>query len=167
MDRGKGAKAIVSLAGIGRLTPNMLLLGFKRDWSKSSDELLQYVTMIKSAFEANLAMGILRVKNGFDYSKIIGSEVVVDKKKEEKEKKKKEKELKKQQKKGKIHPVEESAAVPGPDALSAVAALKIEDEIQPKQRRVSVFRGQDGELLDTKHLAGLQMFQASKTRLFK
>ena len=54
----------------------MVMLGFKRDWMRNSAECRQYVDILFAGFRHNLSIGILRVKQGFDYSKIIASEEV-------------------------------------------------------------------------------------------
>ena len=54
----------------------MVMLGFKRDWMRNSAECRQYVDILFAGFRHNLSIGILRVKSGFDYSKIIASEEV-------------------------------------------------------------------------------------------
>ena len=59
-----------------QLSPNMVMLGFKRDWMRNSAECRQYVDILFAGFRHNLSIGILRVKQGFDYSKIIASEEV-------------------------------------------------------------------------------------------
>ena len=168
MNLGEGGKSVISLAGLGKLSPNMIMLGFKRDWMRDAEGTSQYLDVLMAGLDARLSIGILRVKNGFDYSKVIGSEQVIDQKKEAKDKKKKEKEAKKAAKskdKKKGGKAEEAPKVPGPDAIRTVASLKVEDELQvqtPNRRKVSVFRGTDGNVLDRKHLAGLQMFQNKK-----
>ena len=63
-DLGEGSKAIMSLAGLGKLSPNMLLMGFKRDWRKEKQELKEYLDTVFAAFDTNLSLGILRVKQG-------------------------------------------------------------------------------------------------------
>ncbi|CAG0914745.1 unnamed protein product [Notodromas monacha] len=71
-DFEKGANALIQLAGIGRLKPNMLLLGFKADWRVApKDELVYYVNTIHAAFDSYLAVGILRLKDGLDYSNMV------------------------------------------------------------------------------------------------
>ena len=59
-----------------QLSPNMVMMGFKRDWMRNSAECRQYVDILFAGFRHNLSIGILRVKQGFDYSKIIASEEV-------------------------------------------------------------------------------------------
>jgi solute carrier family 12 sodium/potassium/chloride transporter 2 len=47
-DFEKGSKALIQLAGIGRLKPNMLLMGYKADWRTcAKDDLIQYVNTVQ------------------------------------------------------------------------------------------------------------------------
>ncbi|VDM96051.1 unnamed protein product [Thelazia callipaeda] len=68
-----GAQHLLQMAGIGRLRPNILMMGFKNNWFQSiSDELLKsddYVDIIRDALENNFGVGILRNDgSGFDIS---------------------------------------------------------------------------------------------------
>lgn len=47
----EGATALLKACGIGKLRPNILLLGFKSDWQKcSSEELNQYFEVLQYVF---------------------------------------------------------------------------------------------------------------------
>jgi hypothetical protein len=76
-----------------------------------------------------MSIGILRVKSGFDYSKIIASEEVVE------------------------HKAKEAMPKGG---LSLEPHGDGEGNL--KSRKVSVFRGKDGNFISSKHVAGIQMF---------
>ncbi|CAG0892929.1 unnamed protein product [Darwinula stevensoni] len=79
----KGTKALLQLSGLGKLRPNVLLLGFKADWrSCHPTDMLQYFNVIHDAFDNYLAVGILRLQEGLDYSDIVEEEnaVVVEEK---------------------------------------------------------------------------------------
>ena len=65
-----GAKALMSIGGVGKLSPNMVLLGFKRDWRTDMDGLEKYMSSLYNAFDMNFSVGILRVKKGLDYSHV-------------------------------------------------------------------------------------------------
>ena len=43
-----------------QLSPNMVMLGFKRDWMRNSAECRQYVDILFAGFRHNLSIGILR-----------------------------------------------------------------------------------------------------------
>uniref|UniRef100_A0AAR5PV11 Bumetanide-sensitive sodium-(Potassium)-chloride cotransporter n=1 Tax=Dendroctonus ponderosae TaxID=77166 RepID=A0AAR5PV11_DENPD len=64
-----GATALLQTAGIGKLTPNVLLMGYKSNWAKCPrEELLAYFNVLHAAFDHHLSLAILRVKGSFDYS---------------------------------------------------------------------------------------------------
>ncbi|CAG0893458.1 unnamed protein product [Darwinula stevensoni] len=67
-----GTKALLQLSGLGRLRPNMVLLGFKADWAKCDLLVtLRYVNVIHEAFDNCLAVGILRLQGGLDFSSFV------------------------------------------------------------------------------------------------
>lgn len=56
--------------GIGKLRPNCVLMGFKQNWlSCDFEELNDYFNVIHDTFDKHMALAILRVPNGFDFSK--------------------------------------------------------------------------------------------------
>ena len=42
-----GAKSCMTLAGLGKLAPNMLMMGFKTDWRENMDDTKQYFNILK------------------------------------------------------------------------------------------------------------------------
>lgn len=67
-----GAYTIMNAAGIGKLVPNMILMGFKNNWMEDLNNLNSYLNIIHHGFNMNLAVGILKLKGGCDYSSVIG-----------------------------------------------------------------------------------------------
>ncbi|XP_060526169.1 bumetanide-sensitive sodium-(potassium)-chloride cotransporter [Cylas formicarius] len=64
-----GAKALLQASGIGKLVPNVMMMGYKNDWSNCPrSQLIAYFNVLHAAFDHHLAVAILRVKGGFDYS---------------------------------------------------------------------------------------------------
>ena len=63
-----GAKACMTLAGLGKLSPNMVLMGFKNNWKQDLVGLHQYMDIMYSAFDLRLSFAILRCKEGLDFS---------------------------------------------------------------------------------------------------
>ena len=63
-----GARNCITMAGLGKLSPNLLLMGFKNDWKQSIHANTEYVNTMLCAFDQKLSVLILRVKDGFDYS---------------------------------------------------------------------------------------------------
>ena len=67
------------ITGLGKLSPNMLLMGFKSDWKQKLDQSSEYLNTMYCAFNQRLSVTILRVKGGFDYSGAIAEEKSVTK----------------------------------------------------------------------------------------
>ncbi|KAJ8973377.1 hypothetical protein NQ317_007190 [Molorchus minor] len=64
-----GAKALLKACGIGKLRPNILMMGYKSDWqSCPRDELHQYFEVLHNAFDLHMGCGILRLQQGLDVS---------------------------------------------------------------------------------------------------
>lgn len=64
-----GARAMIQATGVGKLRPNMVLLGFMNNWNnRKPEEILDYFNTIHTAFDLHLGVGILRVEPGLDYS---------------------------------------------------------------------------------------------------
>ncbi|KAG1669087.1 Solute carrier family 12 member 2 [Nymphon striatum] len=71
----KGTECLMQVSGIGKLKPNTLMMGFKCNWQNcSSDELLEYFNVIHSAFSMHLSVGVIRLQDGMDFSKVTGLE---------------------------------------------------------------------------------------------
>jgi len=70
----EGAKSCLTLAGLGKLAPNMLLMGFKADWKIDLKGATEYFNVLQDAFDHAFAVGILRVKSGLDFSDHIQAE---------------------------------------------------------------------------------------------
>ncbi|XP_030752173.1 bumetanide-sensitive sodium-(potassium)-chloride cotransporter [Sitophilus oryzae] len=63
----EGARALLKVCGIGKLRPNILLMGYKGDWQTCpTDELLNYFEILHNAFDLHLGVGILRLQPGLD-----------------------------------------------------------------------------------------------------
>ncbi|KAJ4451627.1 hypothetical protein ANN_03096, partial [Periplaneta americana] len=73
-----GSQALMQISGLGKLRPNMILMGYKGNWRTCDrEELKQYFNVIHNALDRYLAVGILRVQEGLDYSGIIHDEEFV------------------------------------------------------------------------------------------
>jgi len=70
----EGAKSCLTLAGLGKLAPNMLLMGFKADWTNDLDAAKQYFSVLQEAFDLAFSVAILRVRSGLDFSGHIQAE---------------------------------------------------------------------------------------------
>lgn len=70
----EGAKSCLNLAGLGKLAPNMLLMGYKGDWADDLEVAREYFSVLQDAFDLAFSVGILRVRSGLDFSEHIQSE---------------------------------------------------------------------------------------------
>jgi len=71
-----GVKNMISMTGIGKLAPNMVLMGFKA----SKDDFItmeDYFKTLTIILEKKMSVGILRLPNGCDYSAKVGSEQTI------------------------------------------------------------------------------------------
>ncbi|XP_057378001.1 bumetanide-sensitive sodium-(potassium)-chloride cotransporter-like isoform X1 [Daphnia carinata] len=67
-----GVAAMLGLAGVGKVKPNILLMGYKNNWSTCDRKALdQYVLTIHTGFEMNVGVAILRLQEGLDCSQIL------------------------------------------------------------------------------------------------
>jgi solute carrier family 12 sodium/potassium/chloride transporter 2 len=68
-DFEEGCTSLLKACGIGKLRPNILLMGHKSDWQKcSKDDLDQYFGVLHKAFDLHMSVGILRLQEGLDFS---------------------------------------------------------------------------------------------------
>jgi solute carrier family 12 sodium/potassium/chloride transporter 2 len=68
-----GARSLLSLVGLGKLAPNMLLIGFTQQ-KQDPAALAEYVEVLTVAFERRMAVGVLRLPHAIDCSGLVGSE---------------------------------------------------------------------------------------------
>uniref|UniRef100_A0A673CUW9 Solute carrier family 12 member 3 n=1 Tax=Sphaeramia orbicularis TaxID=375764 RepID=A0A673CUW9_9TELE len=72
-DMRQGTQYLLQAAGLGRLKPNTLVLGFKNDWRDGDMMNVEtYISMIHDAFDFQYGAVILRLKEGLDVSHIQG-----------------------------------------------------------------------------------------------
>lgn len=67
----KAVRALLQTTGIGKMKPNVLMMGYKSNWKNCSpEELADYFTALHDAFENRLSVAILRLPGGQDYSNL-------------------------------------------------------------------------------------------------
>ncbi|CAH2049309.1 unnamed protein product, partial [Iphiclides podalirius] len=67
----EGARALMQAAGVGRLAPNVLLMGYKADWTTApGPDLVSYFNVLHTAFETRLAVAMVRVAGGLDFGAV-------------------------------------------------------------------------------------------------
>ncbi|NXK03575.1 S12A1 protein, partial [Herpetotheres cachinnans] len=67
-----GVKSLLQASGLGRMKPNTLVIGFKKDWrNATATQVENYVGVIHDAFDFELGMIIIRISQGFDISQVL------------------------------------------------------------------------------------------------
>ncbi|XP_051541156.1 solute carrier family 12 member 2-like isoform X4 [Myxocyprinus asiaticus] len=74
-DLRQGTQYLLQAAGLGRLRPNTLVLGFKNDWRIGDiKDVETYINVIHDAFDFQYGVVILRLREGLDISHIQGQD---------------------------------------------------------------------------------------------
>ncbi|XP_022086932.1 solute carrier family 12 member 2-like isoform X2 [Acanthaster planci] len=69
-----GAQALMQIGGLGKIRPNTIIMGFLGRWkTEKSQYVNDYVGIIHDAFDLNLGVGILRIKESFDVSSALNT----------------------------------------------------------------------------------------------
>uniref|UniRef100_A0A8B9KT37 Solute carrier family 12 member 3 n=1 Tax=Astyanax mexicanus TaxID=7994 RepID=A0A8B9KT37_ASTMX len=68
-DLRTGTQMLLQGAGLGRIRPNVLMLGFKKNWTKCPPTSIEnYIGILHDAFDLQYGVCILRMKDGLDLS---------------------------------------------------------------------------------------------------
>ena len=68
-----GATSLLQAAGLGKMRPNILLMGYKQDWAICPRENLNmYFNVMHKALDMHIAVALLRISEGLDYSAVMG-----------------------------------------------------------------------------------------------
>uniref|UniRef100_A0A671XU19 Solute carrier family 12 member 1 n=1 Tax=Sparus aurata TaxID=8175 RepID=A0A671XU19_SPAAU len=71
----QGAESLLQASGLGRMKPNTLMIGFKRNWRTAGTEGVQtYVGILHDAFDFEYGTLILRMDQGLDVSHLVEAE---------------------------------------------------------------------------------------------
>ncbi|OXU28442.1 hypothetical protein TSAR_008414 [Trichomalopsis sarcophagae] len=63
-----GATSLMQACGLGKMRPNILLMGYKQDWSSCPrDNLVSYFNVMHKALDMHIAVALLRMSEGLDY----------------------------------------------------------------------------------------------------
>ncbi|XP_026074889.1 solute carrier family 12 member 2-like isoform X1 [Carassius auratus] len=74
-DLRQGTQYLLQAAGLGRLRPNTLVLGFKNDWHTGDiKDVETYINLMHDAFDFQYGVVILRLREGLDISHIQGQD---------------------------------------------------------------------------------------------
>ncbi|XP_067327506.1 solute carrier family 12 member 1 [Anolis sagrei] len=67
-----GVKSLLQASGLGRIRPNTLVFGFKKNWRHSTAAQVEnYVGIIHDAFDFEFGVIIVRISQGFDISQVL------------------------------------------------------------------------------------------------
>lgn len=72
----EGVRVMLQTVGLGKMKPNTVILGFKRDWKKlckteqGRKEVQEYVNVVNDAFDLNFAVSILRFRGELDLKEL-------------------------------------------------------------------------------------------------
>merc|ERR1719153_1094762 len=134
-----GAKSCMTISGLGKLSPNMVMMGFKANWKEDLVGLNEYLEVMYTAFDLHYSFAILRCKEGLDFSSHIASEQQIVRE----------------------VPVQKGDDSEGEEAPQTTLEPK---PGKTKTRKVStaVYRGADGNRLENNIVASIQQFQAKK-----
>uniref|UniRef100_A0A4W6CCR7 Solute carrier family 12 member 1 n=1 Tax=Lates calcarifer TaxID=8187 RepID=A0A4W6CCR7_LATCA len=69
----EGTESLLQASGLGRMRPNTLMMGFKRNWRTAGTESVQNYVGILDAFDFEYGTVILRMNQGLDVSHIVES----------------------------------------------------------------------------------------------
>ncbi|XP_049457361.1 solute carrier family 12 member 1 [Epinephelus fuscoguttatus] len=71
----EGAESLLQASGLGRMRPNTLMMGFKKNWRTVGAEAVQsYVGILHDAFDFEYGTVVLRINEGLDVSHIVEAE---------------------------------------------------------------------------------------------
>ncbi|XP_013401253.1 solute carrier family 12 member 1 [Lingula anatina] len=74
-----GIQSLLEVTGLGKLKPNTVLMGFKSNWQTDKPENVEeYLHIIHDTLDLRYGVGILRVKEGFDFSESMVIEPVIE-----------------------------------------------------------------------------------------
>ncbi|KAM3843913.1 solute carrier family 12 member 2 isoform 2-T2 [Vipera latastei] len=74
-DLRDGAQYLMQAAGLGRMRPNILVAGFKKDWqSADMNDVDIYINLLHDAFDFQYGIVVIRLREGLDISHLQGQE---------------------------------------------------------------------------------------------
>uniref|UniRef100_A0A8C3MA57 Solute carrier family 12 member 3 n=1 Tax=Geospiza parvula TaxID=87175 RepID=A0A8C3MA57_GEOPR len=71
-DLRSGVQMLIQAAGLGKMRPNTLVLGYKRNWRTASPQSLEdYVGILHDAFDFKYGVCLMRMKEGLNVSRVL------------------------------------------------------------------------------------------------
>ncbi|XP_051485170.1 solute carrier family 12 member 3 isoform X1 [Apus apus] len=75
-DLRSGVQMLIQAAGLGKMRPNILVLGYKRNWQTASPQSLEdYVGILHDAFDFKYGVCLMRMKDGLNVSRVMQAHV--------------------------------------------------------------------------------------------
>nr|XP_054496645.1 solute carrier family 12 member 3 [Agelaius phoeniceus] len=75
-DLRTGVQMLIQAAGLGKMRPNILVLGYKRNWQTASPQSLEdYVGILHDAFDFKYGVCLMRMKEGLNVSRVLQAHV--------------------------------------------------------------------------------------------
>ncbi|XP_065517394.1 solute carrier family 12 member 3 isoform X3 [Lathamus discolor] len=71
-----GVQMLIQAAGLGKMRPNILVLGYKRNWRTASPQSLEdYVGILHDAFDFKYGVCLMRMKEGLNVSRVLQAHI--------------------------------------------------------------------------------------------
>ncbi|XP_068117196.1 solute carrier family 12 member 3 [Hyperolius riggenbachi] len=75
-DLRSGVQMLIQASGLGQMKPNVLYLGFKKNWQTSHPRNVEsYVAILHDAFDFNFGLCVLRMKDGLNVSRVMQAHI--------------------------------------------------------------------------------------------
>ncbi|XP_038004227.1 solute carrier family 12 member 3 isoform X3 [Motacilla alba alba] len=75
-DLRSGVQMLIQAAGLGKMRPNILVLGYKRNWRTAPPQSLEdYVGILHDAFDFKYGVCLMRMKEGLNVSRVLQAHV--------------------------------------------------------------------------------------------
>ncbi|KAJ1083354.1 hypothetical protein NDU88_003513 [Pleurodeles waltl] len=75
-DLRSGAQMLMQASGLGRMKPNILVMGFKKNWQSTHPRIVEnYVGILHDAFDFKFGLCLLRMKDGLDSSRVMQAHI--------------------------------------------------------------------------------------------
>ncbi|OWK15752.1 SLC12A3 [Cervus elaphus hippelaphus] len=71
-DLRSGVQVLMQAAGLGRMKPNILVVGFKKNWQSAQPATVEdYIGMLHDAFDFNYGVCVMRMREGLNISEVM------------------------------------------------------------------------------------------------
>ncbi|KAF4010718.1 hypothetical protein G4228_002405 [Cervus hanglu yarkandensis] len=75
-DLRSGVQVLMQAAGLGRMKPNILVVGFKKNWQSAQPATVEdYIGMLHDAFDFNYGVCVMRMREGLNISEVMQAHI--------------------------------------------------------------------------------------------